>query len=248
MSKQTALVTGASSAIGRSIACGFGRQDVTVAVGSRDRARGQATVDAVSAVGGKAFLVEFDARVPAQVERAIGSVVDRCGGLDLAVNNAGGTLGMSGPIPTFGLDEWDEVLGANLTCTWLCLKYELRQMQAAGHGSIVNTIGALGLRGAPNLAAYVASKHAVVGLTKTAALEGARYGVRVNGIAPSMTERDEPADVKQSRAASAAAKLPLGRIASVEEAAACALWLCSDAASFVTGHILAVDGGVTAGL
>src|SRR5262249_23186990 len=150
------------------------------------------------------------------------------------VNNVGGTLGLSGPIVDFGLAEWDEVIGANLTSTWLCLKYELAHMQAAGHGAIVNTVGALGVRGAATMSAYVASQHAVVGLTRAAALEGARFGVRVNGIAPSMTERDEPDGVKESRAASAASKLPLGRIASAEEAAACALWLCSDAASFVT--------------
>ncbi|MEV6827084.1 SDR family NAD(P)-dependent oxidoreductase [Amycolatopsis sp. NPDC051102] len=245
MHSKTALVTGGSSAIGREVAMALASQGMTVAVCSRRAEGGQATVDALREAGGDAFLVRFDGRHADATRDAIQSVVDRCGSIDVAVNNAGGTLGRSGTVADFDVDSWDEILDANLRTTWLTLKYEMKHMVAQGHGAIVNNIGALGVRAVPGMCAYVAAKHAVVGLTKTAAVEGAAFGVRVNAVAPSMTERYEPDDEAAERARGAAEAIPLGRIARADEVAACVAWLCSDASSFVTGDVLMVDGGIT---
>lgn len=248
MDNKTALVTGGSSAIGRHVALRFAAQGMIVAVCSRRAEGGQATVDAVRAAGGEAFLVAFDARDADATRDAFQSVVERCGSIDVAVNNAGGTLGMSGTVADFDVDGWDEILDANLRTTWLTLKYEMQHMTAQGHGAIVNNIGALGVRAVSGMAAYIAAKHAVVGLTRAAAVEGAEFGVRVNAVAPSMTERYEPDDVGTQRAKDAAGAIPLGRIARADEVAACAVMLCSEEASFVTGDVLMVDGGITLSL
>jgi len=245
MNSKTAFVTGGSSAIGRHVALGFARRGATVAVAAHRPEGAEATAEAVRELGGKAFPVLFDARDPDAVREAVDEVADRFGGIDYAVNNVGGTLDISGNVVDLALDDWDTVMDLNLKAAWLCLKYELTHMQRAGHGAIVNNIGALGVRAVTGMSAYVAAKHALVGLTKTAALEAAPLGVRINGVAPSMTVRNEPPDVKESRAAFAAQKIPLGRISEAEEAAQCAVWLCSDEASFVVGHVLVVDGGLT---
>lgn len=246
MRTKTAFVTGASSAIGQEIAVRFARLGMTVAVCARSEDRLDRVIRAVEGHGARAVPLAFDARDPEDTRLAFERFTTDHGRIDVAVNNAGGTLAVESPIVEMQHGDWTRVLDANLQTTWNCLQQEMRVMMAAGSGAIVNTIGALGVRGTDGMAAYVAAKHAVVGLTRTAAVEAAAAGVRVNGIAPSMTERFEPGDVAEARAQGAASALPLGRIATADEAAACAVWLCSDDASFVTGHILMVDGGLTA--
>ena len=164
------------------------------------------------------------------------------GRLDCAHNNAG-IEGPDCPTDEYPEDAWNRVMGINLKGVWLSMKYELRHMRRQASGAIVNTSSMLGVISRPGLSAYVASKHGVVGLTKTAALEYAGQGIRVNAVCPGPT-RVRAGDPQVE--AQIAAMLPLGRMGTPEEAAAAAVWLCSDAASFVTGHALAADGGAAA--
>lgn len=242
------LVTGAASGIGRASAMAFARAGAKVLVA--DMANGEETARSIRAADGEALFVKTDVTRAEQVEALVRKAVDIYGRLDCAHNNAG----IEGPVIStaqYSEVEWDRTIDVDLTGVWLCMKYEILQMLKQGGGSIVNTASAAGLIGFHGFSAYVAAKHGVVGLTKTAALEYARDGIRVNSICPGsvrtpMNERligGSPEVEKQMNTMQA-----VGRRAQPDEIANAALWLCSDAASFVTGVSMPVDGGMLSGI
>lgn len=249
LSGKVALITGAGSGIGAAAAVVFAAHGAAVALADIDPEGGLATAAAVEKVGGRALFVKADVTVERDVAGMVEETVRRFGRLDCAVNNAG-VDGESGPLHESTVENWRHTTGVNLTGVWLCLRAEIAHMLQHGRGAIVNTASVLGLVGIPlGMSAYVAAKHGVVGLTRAAALEYARQGIRVNAICPgavrtTMLEGAISAGVLTE--ADAAAMQPVGRLATPEEIAETAAWLCSDAASFVTGHALAVDGGWTA--
>lgn len=244
---KVALVTGASSGIGRAIALGCAQEGAQVVVCARRVREGQETVDLIAEVGGTAHFVPADVSRAAEVAALIAATVERFGRLDCAVNNAG----ISGPIgPTAELAEadWDRVIATNLTGVWLCMKHQLRQMLAQGGGAIVNIGSVGGLAGTAGAPAYTAAKHGVIGLTRTAALEYVQAGIRVNAVCPGgvLTDMVAASMPEPVRSAFEAAH-PIGRLARPEEIVGAVVWLCSDQATFVTGQAWAIDGGVTAG-
>lgn len=246
--EKVALVTGSATGIGRATALEFARQGARVVVADINIDGGKATVRDIQADGGEALFVRTDVSKLSDVEALVRQTVDTFGQLDCAFNNAG-ILGELAA--TFELAEanWDRVMAVNLKGIWLCMKYEIRQMLQHGGGAIVNTSSLFGLVGAANVSAYVASKHGVSGLTKAAALECAQQGIRINAICPGTTRTPMLDSVVQGDPqveADFIALEPTGRLALPEEIAAAVLWLCSDAASFVTGHMMSVDGGRTA--
>jgi len=229
---RVALVTGGASGIGKATADLLTARGATVVIGDLDGEAG----------------VQVDVADPVAVERFVSGVVDTHGRLDIAVNNAG-MPGTYAPLSDQPLDAWQRTLDVNLTGTFLCLKAELAVMEPAGAGAIVNVASAAGLMGFANLPAYVASKHGVVGLTKSVALEFARRGIRVNAVCPGNvhTPMLENFVAGNQDALQGMGKVtPIGRLARPDEIAEAIVWLCSDAASFVTGHAMAVDGGVLA--
>jgi NAD(P)-dependent dehydrogenase (short-subunit alcohol dehydrogenase family) len=238
-------VTGGGSGLGRASAIALARAGATVTVADVDEQGGKETAALVSEeAGGDADFVRADVTQADEVEAMVDKAVARWGHLDCALNNAG-TTGVSAPTADYTLDDWNRAIALNLTGVFLCLKYELPAMLERG-GAIVNMASGAGLVGFPGLPAYVASKHGVVGLTRAAALEYASQGVRVNAICPGSTRTpmlegfmggDEQVERMMTRA------VPLGRLGRPEEIAEAVVWLCSDAASFVVGHSLAVDGG-----
>ena len=245
---KVALITGAGSGIGRASALAFAREGAKVAVADIVVEGGEETVRMVKEAGGEAFFIKVDVANAAEVEAMVNAVVDTYGRIDCAYNNAGieGRLASTDEYPE---DVFDKVIDINLTGVWLCMKYELPHMLKQGGGAIVNTASGAGLIGVAGMSAYVASKHGVVGLTKTAALEYAKSGIRVNSVCPGliqtpMVERIT-ADQPQLGEALVAAE-PVGRTGKPEEIAESVVWLSSDAASFVTGHAMSVDGGFVA--
>src|SRR5215467_7476746 len=244
---KVALVTGGASGIGRATALTFAREGAKLVIADMNADGGQQTVHMITENGGEATFVQVDVTRASAVEALISKTVETYGRLDCAHNNAGVTQRAYPPTAEFPEEDWHRVLAINLTGVWLCMKYELQQMLSQGGGAIVNTASVAGLIGSRGLAAYVASKHGVVGLTKTAALEYAQQGIRVNCVCPGviqtpMTERvlRDPARQAQITAR------PMGRVGTPEEIAEAVVWLCSDAASFVTGHTMTVDGGYVA--
>ena len=255
MKGKVVLVTGGSSGIGRASALAFAREGAKVVVNANMNIEGgEETVRLIKESGGDAIFVKADASKVAEVDTMIQKTVKAYGRLDCAFNNAGvvDVPTTSAFIPTKTADytekEWDYVINVNLKGVWLCMKYEIIQMLKQGGGAIVNNSSFLGLLGIPGGPAYVASKHGVIGLTKSAALEYAKEGIRVNAVCPGwistpITDRtlNDP-EVK----AMIIGMEPIGRMGKPEEVAEAVVWLCSDAASFVTGHSMVVDGGLVA--
>ena len=242
---KVALVKGGGSGIGRATALTFAREGAKVLVADVAVEGGQETVQRIKAIGGEAQFVQVDVAKAAAVEALVTQAVQTYGRLDCAFNNAG-IEGAIQPTADYGEEHWDRVIAVNLKGVWLCMKYELQQMPTQGNGAIVNTASAAGLVGLPSGSAYAASKHGVVGLTKTAALEYAKANIRVNAVCPGgvRTPMMERTFQQIPGFAEAAVALePVGRLAAPEEIAEAVVWLCSDAASFVTGHAMAVDGG-----
>ena len=242
---KVALVTGGGSGIGRATALTFTREGAKVVVADVVIAGGEETVQLIKAAGGEAVFVKTDVAHAAAVEAMVKKAVDTYGRLDCAFNNAG-IEGVIQPTAEYGEEHWDRVLAINLKGVWLCMKYEIPPMLKQGSGAIVNTASVAGLVGLPGFSAYVAAKHGVNGLTKTAALEYAKAGIRVNAVCPGAIRtpmfergvRDNPGLEEQVRAME-----PIGRMATPEEVGEAVVWLCSEAASFVTGLPMAVDGG-----
>jgi len=242
------LVTGAAGGIGRAAALAFAREGGRVAVADVEAAGGEETVAMIAKAGGEAIFVRTDVSQAAQVQALVNSTVDAFGRLDCAFNNAGIEIEH---LPLADADEavFDRIMSVNVKGVWLCMKHEIRQMLKQGGGTIVNTASVAGLVGAPLQPLYAASKHAVVGLTKTAAAEYGKAGIRINSVCPGIirTPMLERALEREPRREKGIVKVhPIGRLGEADEIANAALWLCSGSASFVTGHQLAVDGGLTA--
>lgn len=242
---KVALVTGGSFGIGRATAVAFAREGARVVIADVDVAGGEETVAKIVALKGEATFVRTDVSKLDQVAALVEATVKAYGRLDCAFNNAG-IEGVMTPTHETTEENWDRVIAVNLKSVWLCMKYELPHMLRQGHGSIVNCASIAGLVGFPSAPAYVASKHGVVGLTRTAALENAKLGVRVNAVCPGIIRTpmiDRATGGKAEVEAAFLAGQPIGRMGTPEEVASLVLWLCSDGASLMTGQAIAVDGG-----
>jgi NAD(P)-dependent dehydrogenase (short-subunit alcohol dehydrogenase family) len=239
------FITGASSGIGRATALAFAREGASVALADVGDQGGLETVRLVEARGARALFVHCDVSSDREVRSALGKTIETFGRLDCAFNNAG-IEGQQASTADCTEENWDRVLSVNLKGIWLCMKHEIPLLLKQGRGAIVNCSSIAGLVGFPGIPAYVASKHGVVGLTKTAALELAKTGIRVNAVCPGVIETPMierfvhgEALIRQQLVGGE----PIGRVGQPEEIAETVLWLCSDAASFVTGQPIAVDGG-----
>src|SRR5215469_251178 len=244
---KSALVTGGGGGIGRATALSFAREGARVAVADLMSEAAGETVALVNAAGGQAISLSGDMSKDADVSAMIKAVVGAYGRLDCAFNNAGiaGWQVDAGGKKTAEWSEeaFDRMIAINLKGVWLCMRHELPQMQAQGGGAIVNTGSIAGLVGLPTSSAYVAAKHGVVGLTKTAALEYAEANIRVNAVCPGYIRTRMTDSVMQSRGDAILAQTPLKRMGSPEEIAEMVVWLCSERASYVTGAAYNVDGG-----
>jgi NAD(P)-dependent dehydrogenase (short-subunit alcohol dehydrogenase family) len=247
MTNRVILVTGALTGIGRATALAFTKEGATVVAAGRRETEGKALEAELRALGARAVFIKADVRHEEDVRRLVDETVARFGRLDVAVNNAG-TEGKPGPVTEQTPDSYAAMFDTNVLGTLLSLKHELRVMQPQGSGSIVNVSSTMGERGAANLSLYTASKHAVEGLTKSAALEAAASGVRVNAVAPGPTETGmlERLTGTPDKKAAFYAAVPLKRGARPEEIADAIAFLASEKASFITGQIVRINGGKTA--
>lgn len=236
------LITGASAGFGRVAALRYGRQGAIIAAAARTPSTLEGLVREIKAAGGEAMAVRADITVEEQVEQMVKTVVDHFGRLDCALNNAGGI-----PSEAFTADssseEWHRNIALNLTGTYFCMKYEIRAMRSAGKGAIVNVASGAAHLGVPGLPAYSASKHGVIGLTRAAAAEYAKQGIRINAVNPGIINTE--AYARHALDYNALIPTPMGRVAEPEEVADAVAWLLSDQASYVTGHALELDGGRT---
>ena len=245
-----ALVTGGGSGLGRATVQALAREGAKVLVADLNLESAHETVTMVAETGGEASAFAMDVTVATQVEAMVQMTVERYGRLDCAFNNAGipGKVGTS--VIDYEEEDWDRVIAVDLKGVWLGMKYELKQMLKQGRGVVVNTASIAGLVGLVGSSPYVASKHGVVGLSKTAALEFAQHNIRVNAVCPGVfrTPLVEKiiAELPEREELYLSAQ-PIGRMGRPEELAEAVVWLCSDAASFVTGHAFPVDGGYVAG-
>ena len=246
---KVALVTGGNSGIGRATALAFARESAKVVIAARRAPEGEETVGMIIQAGGEALFVKTDVSKASDVEALMRKTVETYGRLDCAFNNAG-VYGTEVPVHEYTEEDWEYVMSINLKGVWLCMRSEIRQMLKQGGGAIVNDSSTSGLVGGLRESAYVASKHGVIGLTKAAALEYARDGIRVNAVCPGWIRTPMVESIiagNPERERQIIAEEPVGRMGTPEEVAEAVVWLCSDAASFVTGHSMAVDGGMLAG-
>jgi NAD(P)-dependent dehydrogenase (short-subunit alcohol dehydrogenase family) len=245
---KVALVTGGGSGIGRTTALAFARNGAQVVIGDRDVQRGEQTLSMIRDARGTASFRKTDVLVPAEVEALVEHAIATFGRLDVAFNNAG-IEGDVRPLVEQTEANYEAVMDVNVKGVWLSMKYEIPRMLKQGGGAIVNSSSVAGVIGFPGIGTYVASKHAVIGLTKTAALEYSAKGIRINAVNPGLIDT-EMADRLAAGIGTSKEDLaplhPIGRIGQAEEVADAVLWLCSAKASFVTGHSLIVDGGFTA--
>ena len=245
---KVAIVTGGTSGIGRAAAVAYAREGARVVVAGRRAAEGEETVHLVRTQGGEALFVSTDVAQEAQVKNLIGRTLEQFGRLDFAFNNAGIDQQPT-PLLEQTVETYDQVMDINVKGVWLSMRYEIPAMLKSGGGAIVNTSSALGLIAFPGVEVYVASKHAVIGLTKSAAVEFGKQGIRINAVLPAAIETDmyrRFVGEKAEAIAAMAAMHPIGRIGTPEEIADAVIWLCSSKSSFVIGHSLLVDGGFTA--
>jgi NAD(P)-dependent dehydrogenase (short-subunit alcohol dehydrogenase family) len=239
---RVASITGAASGIGRAAAIAFAAEGARVAIVDRSADALRTVEGSVKKAGGEVLAIACDVSSPDQVEGAIKQIVDRFGRLDIAFNNAG-VENKAAPVHEIDLAEWDRIIGINLRGTFLCMKHELAQMVKQGGGVVVNTSSGAGIRGVAGGAAYAASKHAIIGLTRSAALDYAKQNIRVNAVLPGnietpMMDRFTGGDIQK-----AIDLEPVGRLGKPEEIAEAVLWMASDLGGFVTGAATVIDGG-----
>ncbi len=247
---KVAIVTGATSGIGRATAEALAAEGAHVVLAGRRCELGEHIALALRRKGFEAVFAEVDVRDPASLSAMVEIAIHTYGHLDIAVNNAG-IPGKPSPLHDCPQDDWDEVLSVNLKGVWLSMKFEIPYMLRNGAGVVVNVASDVGLVGSDlGIAPYVASKHGVIGLTRAAALEYATRSIRVNAICPGLTDTPMLARAKQDHSTSLSqyieSHIPMKRSGTAEEQASAIVWLCSDASSFVTGHALVVDGGILA--
>jgi NAD(P)-dependent dehydrogenase (short-subunit alcohol dehydrogenase family) len=239
---RVASITGAASGIGRAAAIAFAAEGARVAIVDRSADALKTVEGSVKKAGGEVLAIACDVSSADQVEGAIKQIVDRFGRLDIAFNNAG-VENKAAPVHEIDLAEWDRIIGINLRGTFLCMKHELAQMVKQGGGVVVNTSSGAGIRGVAGGAAYAASKHAIIGLTRSAALDYAKQNIRVNAVLPGnietpMMDRFTGGDIQK-----AIDLEPVGRLGKPEEIAEAVLWMASDLGGFVTGAATVIDGG-----
>jgi NAD(P)-dependent dehydrogenase (short-subunit alcohol dehydrogenase family) len=247
LTDKVGVVTGASSGIGRATALAMAAAGASTVVAARREPELATLVSEIKASGGSALAVPTDVTDESSVQAMVDACVAEYGRIDFAFNNAG-IEGPSQPMSTYSVDEFQVVLNVNTVGTFSCMKYELLQMQSQGHGVIVNDASVAGLRGMFRQSAYTASKHAVIGMTKVAAIEYGSKGIRVNAVCPGFTKTDmvdRLAQLDSEREARLASFSPMKRLGTVEEVAAAVIWLCSDASSFTNGEALVLDGGLS---
>ena len=245
---KAALVTGGGSGIGQKTAELLAQEGARVLVCDLDENAAQETLRHIADAGGEADFFRVDVSDETQAEAMVARCLQRFGRLDCAVNNAG-IAGPMGNLENIDLQDWNRVLAVNLTGVFLCMKHEIPLMREQGGGSIVNMSSGAGLIATPGLAGYSASKHGILGITRSAALENARLGIRINAVCPGSIDTPmlrvsmeaNPAAEKMIRSS-----MPIGRLGEAEEIAEAVVWLCSDRASLVTGHSMGVDGGSVA--
>jgi NAD(P)-dependent dehydrogenase (short-subunit alcohol dehydrogenase family) len=243
-----ALVTGGGSGIGRATALAFAREGAQVVIGNRNVQRGEETVAMIKKGGGTASFKKTDVLVATEIKALVEHAVKTYGGLDLAFNNAG-VEGVVASVVDQTEANYEAVMNVNVKGVWLSMKYEIPRMLERGGGSIVNCSSVAGLIGFPNMSIYMASKHAVIGLTKVAAIEFSAQGIRINAVNPAVIDTemvDRLAEGFGMKKEELVQFHPIGRLGRAEEIAEAVLWMCSDKSSFVTGHSLIVDGGFTA--
>ena len=248
---KVAIVTGGSSGIGRATAVAFAKQGATVVVAARRTEEGEETVRLAKEAGGEALFLQTDVAKAAEIEALVNKTVETYGRLDYAFNNAG-IEGENLPLHEQSVEQFDQLMAINLRGLFLCMKYEIAQMLRQGGGAIVNNSSIVGLVGFPGFSPYIASKHAVMGLTKSAALDYAKLGIRINAVNPGLIATDIIVRITENMGDAQTANeqftntIPMGRMGSSEEIASSVLFLCSEAASYITGQSLVIDGGYTA--
>jgi NAD(P)-dependent dehydrogenase (short-subunit alcohol dehydrogenase family) len=248
MEGKVVIITGAASGIGRATALIYAREGARVIIADVNEKGGEETLSMLNKQGHQGLFVRTDMAVETDVKTLIDRAMTAHGRLDAAFNNAG-ILGMQAPSADMPANEFDKIISVNLKGVYLCMKYEIPAMLKGGGGAIVNTASMAGLVGIPTLGAYCASKHGVIGLTKTAALEYAKAGIRVNCVCPGAIDTPMAASIGGGNSAmleGLVAAEPIGRMGRPSEIGEAAVWLCSDHASFVTGHSMVVDGGLVA--
>jgi len=246
---KVALVTGGASGIGEATVKCFAREGASVAVADIDSEKGDLVARMVRENGGNAFFMHCDVAKVSEIERLVSETVSRFGKLDCAFNNAG-IEGDQCLTADCSESNWDRVINVNLKGVWLCMKYELQQMLPKKAGSIVNNSSVAGVVGFIEIPAYVASKHGIIGLTKSSALEYASSGIRINAVCPGVIRTPMVERITKNNPETEAAYVgmePVGRMGTPDEIAEAVVWLCSEKASFVTGHSMIVDGGLVAG-
>lgn len=248
LENKVALVTGGTSGIGRATAIAFGKAGAKVVFSGRREAEGEKTTALIRETGAECLFVKSDASSEADIKALVEKTIAAYGRLDCAFNNAG-IVSPNKPLHEQSIEEFDKLMSINVRGLFLCMKYEIQQMLTQGSGVIVNNSSAVGLVASPTISPYVASKHAVMGLTKSAALDYAKQGIRINAVNPGSTAtegidgfvKDMGITIEQLGAMS-----PMGRVGQPAEIARSVVFLCSDAASYITGQSLVIDGGFTA--